>query len=493
IKAALRVLAIQLTAAAYQPQIRQRLPQRRVSRSVFANLTPDLEQMFAQMERRYGPEEALAQSANLVRARLAMCHGWLLAAQESLGQRGVSVALVYRIERMQAQIGRLETLLTLLLDHSPGNALAFLLHNLDRQDEQHSIRGLLGETLALLARSVVERNGRFGQHYIARGRAGVQAMWHKGLRGGYLTALTVHAKHAIAGLMLPKFFEGLAASLNYAFSFALIQACHGTLATKQPALTAAALADQMGGNARAHDGLAIEIRHVLRSQSAAILGNMAGVAPVALLLAGLAYWLPGHLAMPRAEALSILHAHALIGPTPLFAAFTGLLLFSASLIAGWIDNLFALHRVRTAIACHPRLLARFGLQRTERLAHLTATHAPELASNIALGLMLGMIPAFAAFMGLPLEVRHITLATGTLSLALLTLGSECLRLAEFWQAIAGLISIAVLNLLTSFGCALGFALLARRLGVLDLRRMLADSLEHLFHQPLLARPAVAKE
>ncbi|HEY6895902.1 MAG TPA: hypothetical protein VI279_01470, partial [Rhodocyclaceae bacterium] len=47
IKAALRVLAIQLTAAAYQPQIRQRLPQRRVSRSVFANLTPDLEQMFA--------------------------------------------------------------------------------------------------------------------------------------------------------------------------------------------------------------------------------------------------------------------------------------------------------------------------------------------------------------------------------------------------------------------------------------------------------------
>jgi len=35
---------------------------------------------------------------------------------------------------------------------------------------------------------------------------------------------------------------GLVASLNYAISFCAIQFVHGTLATKQPAMTAAAMA-----------------------------------------------------------------------------------------------------------------------------------------------------------------------------------------------------------------------------------------------------------
>ena len=43
-------------------------------------------------------------------------------------------------------------------------------------------------------------------------------------------------------------------------------------------------------------------------------------------------------------------------------------------------------------------------------------------ANTSLGLMLGLVPPIAAFFGLPLEVRHVTLSTGQIAAALMAGG-----------------------------------------------------------------------
>jgi len=46
-----------------------------------------------------------------------------------------------------------------------------------------------------------------------------------------------------------------------------------------------------------------------------------------------------------AHAAATLNSLSLLGPTALFAAITGILLFSASIVAGWTENAFVLHRM----------------------------------------------------------------------------------------------------------------------------------------------------
>jgi hypothetical protein len=112
----------------------------------------------------------------------------------------------------------------------------------------------------------------------------------------------------------------------------------------------------------------------------------------------------------------------LLGPTALFAAFTGVLLFASSLIAGWAENWFVFHRLDSAIAWNPRIVARLGAARARRWAAWWRANVSGMAANVSLGMMLGLVPALLGFVGLPLEVRHVTLSTGQLAAALGALG-----------------------------------------------------------------------
>ena len=67
-----------------------------------------------------------------------------------------------------------------------------------------------------------------------------------------------------------------------------------------------------------------------------------------------------------AQAERVLGSLTLLGPTALYAAFTGVLLFTSSMIAGWAENWFVFHRLDSAIAWNPRFVARLGAARAQR-------------------------------------------------------------------------------------------------------------------------------
>jgi len=75
------------------------------------------------------------------------------------------------------------------------------------------------------------------------------------------------------------------------------------------------------------------------------------------------------------------------------------------------------------------------------------------STSIVLGYLLGFTPVIGRFFGLPLDVRHVTLSTGTLALAVAHFGTQSVGRTWFYQAVAGIGVIFILNLFVSFSIA----------------------------------------
>ena len=67
--------------------------------------------------------------------------------------------------------------------------------------------------------------------------------------------------------------------------------------------------------------------------------------------------------------------------------------------------------------------------------------------------MLGFTPAIGKVLGIPLDVRHVTLSMGTLALAAARFGTEHWGRLWVYHAIAGILVIFVLNVTVSFSNA----------------------------------------
>jgi len=98
--------------------------------------------------------------------------------------------------------------------------------------------------------------------------------------------------------------------------------------------------------------------------------------------------------------------------------------------------------------------------------------------------MLGLVPAVAGFVGLPLEVRHVTLSSGQLGAALGALGPTLLREPTFWWCVAGITVTGVLNLTVSFGLAFAVALRSRGVRLKQRKRVVSAIWRRLRTEPL---------
>jgi site-specific recombinase len=296
--------------------------------------------------------------------------------------------------------------------------------------------------------------------------------------GGAVIAGTTFVKFGIAAIGLSAFWTGFWSGANYAASFVIVMLLHWTVATKQPAMTAPAMALKLAELRRRPDGdeaavesFVDEVAHLIRSQTAGIAGNLALCFPLVLVAQLIAHQLAGAPPIGPKEAEHVLHSLTLLGPSALYAAFTGVLLFASSLIAGWVENWFVYHRLDSALRWNPRILARLGTSRAQRWATWWRAHISGVAANVSLGFMLGLVPVLIAFVGPPIEVRHVTLSSGQLAAALGALGWGLLEQPAFWWCVAGIAVTGVLNLGVSFGLAFRVALRARSVQVAERSRI----------------------
>jgi site-specific recombinase len=125
-----------------------------------------------------------------------------------------------------------------------------------------------------------------------------------------------------------------------------------------------------------------------------------------------------------------------------------------------------------------------GPSRTARVARFLQHNVTGFGSNISLGLMLGLLPEFAKFLGLPLDVRHVTLSSGFAAAAVATLGPRIMLAWPFWLAAVGILSIGVINVTVSFALAMLVAIRARGIQSPERRIIYQALLLRLRQQPL---------
>ena len=431
-------------------------------------------------------EAAFSDASERLGRRLSRCRQTMEAVHAHLDLYGVSTRIVYQLERMDAHLRRAELLLGRLADAGGAPATAAAFARIVRDTVESSrIRGLVERNSRLLARKVVDRSAETGTHYIARNRREYAAMLRSAAGGGLVTSLTAWVKLGISVLQAPPFVEGVLASFNYAASFVAIQLAHFTLATKQPAMTGPALArrleraDEPGGV----EAFVDESIDLLRSQAASVFGNLSTVVPGVALGDVAARWALGHPLLPIAKAEVTLASLSLAGATPIYAALTGLLLYVSSLVAGWADNWFVLHELEGGLAADRRLRLALGRGRSARAARWLRENVSGLAGNVALGVLLGMTPALGRFLGLPVDVRHVTLSAGFLAASVSALGLPVLATGAFWWGVAGLASMAVLNVGVSFALALGTAMRARGLRAPERSALVAAFWRRVWRRP----------
>ncbi len=457
---ALRLLAARVSARGTSTAVRQRSAPAPVEQSPFYAFVFATEN-FIKSEGSEPPAARIERWLNAVYA----CRGELALVRLHMEDAGVSAALVFDLSAMDESLDRMELIAEALVEHlrKPSVAARMLLDTLvSGVLEDTRISSLVQQNFNLLARKTVERTGHGGEHYIAHNRREYWSMWRAAIGGGFLTVFTAATKLHIIDQGWPPFVEGFLVGTTYAVSFVLLQVFGFVLATKQPSMTGATLADiirRNRGDSR-RDKITDFAASISRSQFAAALGNIFAVCIGAVVFDQI--WRAAFHS-PYVPTDQAVHVYKSLRPlasfTAIDAALTGIILWLAGLIGGWCENFAVYHRIPAAIAQHP-LGNRIGVRRMQRLATWFDNNVAAWSTCIALGYLMGFTPGVSQFFGLPFDIRHVTLNTGMFAFSAAHYGSSAFLQPWLYTAVVGVAIMFVMNLSVSFATASYVALRA---------------------------------
>ncbi len=416
---------------------------------------------------------------------LDQCATVLARVRRKAGENGISIRLTYLLARLNQLIFRLRELLDLIVAmNRADHAVALLKSLVTAVQTGHHIKGFVGESVSLMARNITDHASRHGELYIAEDRSAWWAMARSAAGGGIIIGVMAMLKIRLSLLHLPPLTEGIAYGLNYGIGFVLIHLLGFTVATKQPAMTAAAIAATLEeARPRELERLGDLAQNVVRTQFVAVLGNIGLALPVACLITFTWPMLFGTPVASSEKAIHLLHElDPLHSGALFFAAVAGVGLFLSGLVSGYFDNKARYHRLSSRIGNAPALKW-LGENRASRLGLYLDTHYGAILGNLFFGMYLGIVGVLGVLTGLPVDIRHVAFSSANLGMALTTTGiSNAIDLLPW--AIAGVFGIALVNLVVSFTLALYVAMKSRNLGIRDVLQLATLLLRRFVNHPL---------
>lgn len=469
---AMQVLAMRIASMGLEPELTRVQPRIVEFESPFVHLGAEVLSYAETRRASYADHAVPCDDEMHIMVLVDQCRTVMAKARRNAVSEGTSISLTYLLVRTEQSLQRLVQLTGVLCARfQPDARMAAadrwvrLVHDLAKgQSRRNSLDEPFSRLTGLLSLRVTEHARRTGEHYIATDRAGHAAMWRSAAGGGLVVAFMALFKILLGKLAFAPLFHVVVHSLNYSLGFIFIHVLNFTLATKQPAMTAATIAasiDESEGKARDLHRLADLVVAMVRSQIAAIAGNVAVAIPTAITIAMLYVWFTGHSAIDAVKAQHTLHDLSPIASLALaHAALTGVLLFLTGLLSGYFDNKAAYDRIPARIAHLAWLRRLLGPQRTDRFADYISLNLGGLAGNFLLGIMLASMAPIGILLGLPLDVRHVTLSSANFGFALVALDFQ-IGWPILFETLLGIALVGFTNLTVSFILALWVALRAR--------------------------------
>ncbi|RYL28689.1 recombinase [Acinetobacter piscicola] len=422
---------------------------------------------------------------------IEQCRDVVLKIRRATKRIGVSLSLTYLLSLLEQCLDRVEILLNLIVEENKVRALScgeLLIDLVHANYNETSVRHLLRTNSELIALQVTENASKTGEHYVSTDKKGFLAMYKAAAGAGVIIATMATLKILSARLILAPFLHAFIYSMNYALGFMFIHVLHFTVATKQPAMTAAALASTVqhrkGSKTAQIAELAGLIINIIRTQFIAILGNISIAIPTAALITWLWQVSMHEPLLTHAKATTLLHS---LNPfTSLaipHAAIAGVCLFLSGLIAGYFDNMAIYRKVGPRLKAHPKLKNWLGQAKLDQFADYIERNLGALGGNFLFGIMLGSMGTIGFILGLPLDIRHIAFASANFMQGLMCInGSPDIGLIII--SFLGVLLIGITNLFVSFSLTIIVALRARQVRFEQWKPLAKLVFTHFFTRPL---------
>lgn len=421
------------------------------------------------------------------------CEEFVDKAFHNSSKYGISLRVNQNLLKIRQQLERLKFLIPLLIVDKEidkkSNGIALALHLIKYNCYKNNVRKFISESTQLISYEITQHTAKTGEHYITESRKEYFKMFRTALGGGFIVGILCVIKVLLSKADTSFFGHAFLYSMNYAFGFIAIYLLGFTLATKQPAMTASALIKALeegvlkqGRDAEKYKAFAILFARVFRSQFIAFVGNVIMAFPVSLLGIWLIdYTLDYNIAATKWESLLIdlspIHSLAIF-----HAAIAGIFLFLSGIISGSIANRDKHNQVFFRITEHPLLKKSLGKNLTIKLAKLYEKRWAGIVSNFWFGIFMGSTASIGLFLGLNLDIRHITFASGNLALALYGANYEVSESMLFW-GIFGIGIIGLVNFMVSFSLSLGLAFRSRAISLFELRFVTVSIWNHFKSRP----------
>ena len=435
------------------------------------------------------PEKAVDPAPLLV--MIEQCEEIVATIRKRIYKTGISIRLTNMMLRLDQSLQRMRILIELVSDNHDkrDHAVIELIQALiTSASRRYSIGYLIDNNTKLLSRKVTENASRVGEHYISTDKSGYQKMFKKASIGGFIIAFMATTKIVTYHLALAPMGRAFINSMIYGLGFVFIHIVHGTVATKQPAMTAAAIAstisDSSGKKSHQLNKLSELAVDILRTQFIAIMGNIMVAIPVALIISYAWLHNTGAPMINTDMAAHLLHDldpfRSLALP---HAAIAGVYLFLSGLIAGYYDNLAVYNNVGARIQRHRLLKYLLPKAWLQRLGGFVESNLGAIMGNFIFGVFLGSTATIGFLFGLPIDIRHIAFASANLAHGLFNISSSQLDWQIVLLSVFGVLLIGMVNLMVSFSLALFVALRSKEVRFVDWSRLTKQLLSHLMTHP----------
>ena len=422
------------------------------------------------------------------------CEDFVEKAFSNTSKYGISLRVNQNLLRIRQQLERLKVLLPLLVienkEEEKRNSILLALELIKYNCYKNNVRKFINESTQLISYEITQHTAKTGEHYITESRKEYFKMFLAALGGGLIVGILCIIKVMLGKIETSYFGHAFLYSMNYSFGFIAIYILGFTLATKQPAMTATALVraleegnKKQGNKTEKYSAFAILFARVFRSQFIAFVGNVIMAFPVSLLGVWLIdYAFDYNIAASKWEKLitdiSPIHSAAIF-----HAAIAGVFLFLSGIISGSVANRDKHGQVYFRIQEHPFLKRTLGKKRTLKLANLYEKRWAGIISNFWFGVFMGSTAIIGLFLGLNLDIRHITFVSGNLALGLYGANHIVSNSMLFW-GIFGIGVIGLVNFLVSFSLSLGLAFRSRDISIFELRFVTGAIWKHFKRKPI---------
>ncbi|WP_312556100.1 site-specific recombinase Gcr [Empedobacter brevis] len=406
--------------------------------------------------------------------------------------KGISLKVASKINRLQQQLVRLQTILNSFNELKLNGIISFYSLATKKWIEFYAPKNFmsnqLSSTVYLITFLVTYHNGKTGEKYITQTAKEYNKMFWTACGGGLIVSFLCFIKTGIGNIPdTSPLFKAFFFSINYAVGFCAIYLTHMTLATKQPSMTAARLARSLvptsGSELNVKDFTTL-FAQLVRSQMIAFLGNVVAGFMVSL---GIFYLLNQVLGLEVLkyskayhywEEVVIMDWHIFY-----FGGIAGVFLFLSGLISGMTINSQRFNNIPERIYNHPILKKSFSERRRRKISNWFEKNMGGVVGNVAFGFMMGCAFLIGDFTGQPFDIRHITFVSGNFAIGIGGMGYHY----DIGPMIIGFIAVFMVgwcNFLVSFILSLLMAMRSNNIPFYKIFAMISHTLKAFFRNPL---------